>query len=240
MVCSFGIYIVIKQDIVIFSLAQTIDDSRDYSESGRNRNLNKIIDANDTITFNKAVLHCLQRQNTLGNFKSVMGTYKDIWIEGLTVVVIFGTSLVCYPGLILQTKLSFVTNESWLQVMLIASYTVFDVAGRFFTSLFKTVPRKRFLVSLSYLRLIFIFTSLMIGLNKNPTWLFGSDWFKLLNSILIGFGNGVLGTFIMIKGATIVSRKESETAGFIMAFHMTLGRGLGSLISGIGLMNYFK
>lgn len=61
-ICAFGIFFVIKQNLIIFSLALTLDDNRDYySETGRNRNLNKIIDANDTISFNNAVFACLQQ-----------------------------------------------------------------------------------------------------------------------------------------------------------------------------------
>jgi hypothetical protein len=88
--------------------------------------------------------------------------------------------------------------------------------------------------------LIFIVTSLNIALNRPPHALFGSDWFKLLNAFLIGFGNGALGTFLMILGPQRVDKTEQETAGFIMAFHMTIGRGIGSFISGIGLMNIFN
>lgn len=60
-VCAFGIYIVLKQDIIIFSLAQALEENnvRDFSETERNRNLNKLYNANDTIEFNKAVLKCL-------------------------------------------------------------------------------------------------------------------------------------------------------------------------------------
>lgn len=43
----------------------------------------------------------------------------------------------------------------------------------------------------------------------------------------------------MIVGPYRVSNVESERAGQIMAFHMTLGRALGSMISGIGLYNIF-
>jgi len=37
-------------------------------------------------------------------------------------------------------------------------------------------------------------------MNRGPSWLFGADWFKLLNACLIGFGNGALAVILMILG----------------------------------------
>jgi len=53
----------------------------------------------------------------------------------------------------------------------------------------------------------------MIGFNEQPKWLFDSDWFKILNTFLIGLGNGLLGTLLMILGPYKVSSGESERAG---------------------------
>jgi ABC-type bacteriocin/lantibiotic exporter with double-glycine peptidase domain len=80
----------------------------------------------------------------------------------------------------------------------------------------------------------------MIGFTEDPQWLFGSDWFKILNTLVLGFGNGFLGTILMVMGPYKVSSADSERAGQIMAFHMSLGRGLGSLIGLIGFYQVFK
>lgn len=80
----------------------------------------------------------------------------------------------------------------------------------------------------------------MIGFNESPTWLFDSDWFKILNIVVLGLGNGLLGTMLMMLGPYKVSFGESERAGQIMAFHMTLGRGLGSMVGMIGFYQVFK
>jgi hypothetical protein len=65
--------------------------------------------------------------------------------------------------------------------------------------------------------------------------LFGSDLFKIMNAFWLGFGNGLLGTFLMIIGPQRVDKHDSEKAGFIMAFYLTLGRSFGSAISGMSL-----
>lgn len=44
----------------------------------------------------------------------------------------------------------------------------------------------------------------------------------------------------MIMGPYKVSSAESERAGQIMAFHMTLGRGLGSMVGLVGFYQVFK
>lgn len=41
---------------------------------------------------------------------------------------------------------------------------------------------------------------MMIGLNREPYWLFNSDYFKIMNTFVLGFGNGFLGTFLMMIG----------------------------------------
>ena len=120
-------------------------------------------------------------------------------------------------------------------------YTVSDLIGRFSTLLLtkKKIKNKQIIIA-SLLRMILIYTSLMIGMQESPKWLFDADWFKIINNFLIGFGNGFLGSLLMILGPQRVSNYDSERAGQIMAFHMTLGRGLGSMISGVGLYQVFK
>jgi ABC-type bacteriocin/lantibiotic exporter with double-glycine peptidase domain len=80
----------------------------------------------------------------------------------------------------------------------------------------------------------------MIGFSEDPKWLFDSDWFKILNTLILGLGNGLCGTLLMIMGPYKVSSADSERAGQIMAFHMTLGRGLGSMVGVIGFYQVFK
>jgi hypothetical protein len=80
----------------------------------------------------------------------------------------------------------------------------------------------------------------MIGFNERPGSVYDTDWFKTLNTVFLGMGNGLLGTMLMIMGPYKVSSSEAERAGQIMAFHMTLGRGLGSMVGLIGFYQVFK
>ena len=40
-----------------------------------------------------------------------------------------------------------------------------------------------------------------------------TDWFKIVNTLLLGLGNGVLGTMLMIIGPYKVTSADSERAG---------------------------
>lgn len=127
---------------------------------------------------------------------------------------------------------------------MLSLFSIADLIGRLIATYkieSKQLPRLNYLIiSFSFLRLAQVYTSLMIGFSEQPRWLFGSDWFKLWNTILLGLGNGFLGTLLMIIGPSKVSAGESERAGQIMAFHMTLGRGLGSMVGVIGFYKVFK
>jgi hypothetical protein len=113
---------------------------------------------------------------------------------------------------------------------MLSIFTVADILGRFASNLFKHSPSRAALIVASFFRMGLIATSLLIWLKQSPEFIFDSDWFKILNTFSIGFTNGLLGTLLMVVGPTRVNRDESERAGQIMAFHLTLGRGLGAMV----------
>jgi len=43
-------------------------------------------------------------------------------------------------------------------------------------------------------------TSFLIVYNVAPDWLFGGDWFKLVNMALLALTNGYVGTLLAVKG----------------------------------------
>ena len=62
LICAFGIFPVIKSNVIIFNLANNLEDNN-MGDSSANKNIAKLINANDTATFNEAVLNCLHYQN---------------------------------------------------------------------------------------------------------------------------------------------------------------------------------
>lgn len=114
--CAYGVFIVIKQNVIIFNLALVIDDKGGSIGKGGQLNfnnehvddvyyedqgINKLIDANNTQSFNDAVFECVQAKNQVGSIRDVWQTYKKIWLEATTVFLVYLCSLICYPGLIL-------------------------------------------------------------------------------------------------------------------------------------------
>ena len=61
-------------------------------------------------------------------------TYKKIWIEASTIFLVYLGTLICYPGLIIQTNLSFIESESWFQVTMLSLFSFADIIGRFFAT----------------------------------------------------------------------------------------------------------
>jgi hypothetical protein len=56
-------------------------------------------------------------------------------------------------------------------------------------------------IFLTWARLIFVATFLLIDFNTNPSWLFGveADWFKIINMMLFAASNGYCSTQCAIK-----------------------------------------
>jgi hypothetical protein len=67
----------------------------------------------------------------MGSLADVWKTYKLIWIEATALFIVYLCTLICFPGLILQTRLSFMPDESWFQVFMLALYALADISGRF-------------------------------------------------------------------------------------------------------------
>lgn len=62
LICAFGIFPMIKSNVIIFNLANNLEDNR-AGDASADKNIIKLINANDTATFNEAVLNCLHYQN---------------------------------------------------------------------------------------------------------------------------------------------------------------------------------
>jgi len=69
-VCAYGALVVIRQNVIIFNLAMVIEDKGNEKEQVmvddlyyEDRNINKLMDANNTDSFNEAVIECVQAKN---------------------------------------------------------------------------------------------------------------------------------------------------------------------------------
>ena len=102
-------------------------------------------------------------------------------------------------------------NEAgWYSLIVVFIYNIFDTVGRYVGGM------KYFDLSIrsvnigSFARIIFMATFLLVDFEVPPTWLFGSDWFKVTNLVLFAFTNGYFGTLGAVKAPGTV--KESRRA----------------------------
>ncbi len=85
----------------------------------------------------------------------------------------------------------------------------------------------------TYLRTVFIVTSILIVYNVSPSWLFGvdADWFKITNMSLLALTNGYFGTLLAIKSPSRAPDDSKEQVGIFVGIFLTLGIVMGSIIS---------
>ena len=77
----------------------------DEDDEEDNEHLNKLIRADNTHSFNKAVFDCHLENNRRKRFELALRefwhTYRKVWIEAVAVFIVHITTMICYPGIIL-------------------------------------------------------------------------------------------------------------------------------------------
>ncbi|CDW83406.1 equilibrative nucleoside transporter 1 [Stylonychia lemnae] len=168
--------------------------------------------------------------------------------EFLTAITsVFFVTFIVFPGTSLHTGLHFmdgIDNASlkgaWSALILITVFNVLDTIGRWLAGQKFGQGSDKFVLILTFVRVIFIATFLLIALNVSPAWLFGvdADWFKLINMILFAFTNGYCSTQCAIKAPSRASDDSKESVGTLIGLFLTLGIFLGS-IGAIGMGKIF-
>ena len=136
-------------------------------------------------------------------------------------------SLAVYPGLALSLSW-FGIDDNWLSVVVVGIWNVFDCLGRFLPNVVPLISKPT-LRLLSVLRLLGLLLVILGMPALGITYLQQSSWYALANLSLLGLSNGIVGTMLMIQGT--MHTKDVEVAGYIMAFHLTLGLALGSVVA---------
>lgn len=113
-------------------------------------------------------------------------------------------------------------------LFVVGTFNIFDCIGRLTTSLM-SVPSKYFIRITAALRILLLGTTIAALPNLGLGAPFNSDWYVVVNLIVLGYSHGITGSFAMIQGT--MSQKNPEVAGYIMALHLTIGMALGSLFA---------
>lgn len=170
----------------------------------------------------------IQESNVI-EWSAIKEVYAEIWPEALSIMLVYCVSLTCYPGLFLNLKW-WQTEEPWRSVMVVGMYNTCDSIGRFIPSWVQG-PSKQTLRYLAIARILIVLTTILALPTCGLTYLEGASWYSLLNLVASGFTNGMIGTWLMIKGTS--GTKQPEVGGYIMAFHLTVGLALGSVFAAL-------
>jgi hypothetical protein len=153
----------------------------------------------------------LNNKETLRTFAS---TVKEIFTstKGLLYAFLFNfvVSYTLFPATLLDNNFQFIDKEDLYLLIVLFTYNLFDTIGKF------VAGRKAFELKISTInfssaaRILFIATFLLIDYEVPPNWLFGLDWFKIVNLVLFAFTQGYLTALCAIKAPCTV--RESRRA----------------------------
>uniref|UniRef100_A0A8P4KBU5 Equilibrative nucleoside transporter 1 n=1 Tax=Dicentrarchus labrax TaxID=13489 RepID=A0A8P4KBU5_DICLA len=162
-----------------------------------------------------------------------------IWVMALSVCFIFTVTIGTFPAVTVDVR-STVAQEgdAWgtyfIPVSCFLLFNLMDWAGRSLTAVCMWPGKDSiWLPVLVGLRVVFIPLFMLCNVqprNYLPV-LFSHDAWYIIFMIFFSFSNGYLASLCMCFGPKKVPQHESETAGAIMAFFLSLGLALGAAVS---------
>lgn len=156
-----------------------------------------------------AVLEARQQEGQ--SFRQVVRDLKEIIASGalkilMAIWLVFFITFAIFPGAFFQSKfyfLDFIADKrgaseenTWYELIMILLFNVMDTVGRYLGG--KVQMKGKTAILIGYCRLIFIPSTILIGLKSKPLWLFDADWFKVLNMVLFALSNGFVSTLCAI------------------------------------------
>ena len=121
----------------------------------------------------------------------------------LALTYVFVITFICFPGLTDDTHFSFLSTikneESWFNLLCLVLFNIFDTIGRWYAGHDCLNMKNRSIVTVAVLRSLFVAPFLLIAFEVGPSWLFGADWFKLVNFCYFSFTNGHISSLCAIK-----------------------------------------
>ena len=149
---------------------------------------------------------------------------------------IFLITLLLFPGTAADTDFHFVNNmnlanaEAWYQLIVVFIFNVFDTVGRYAGGM-RALDLKIHTVNIgSAARILFVATFLLVDFEVPPTWLFGLDWFKILNLVLFAFSNGYFSTLCAIKAPGTVKETRRAQVGAYVGTCIAIGILSGAIL----------
>lgn len=124
------------------------------------------------------------------------------WQFLVSITFVFTLTFIVFPGVSLHTNFKFMEHVepsargAWSPLIFLTIFNVCDTLGRWVAGQkFAQAPDMVVLI-ITYARVIFVATFILIAFNVPPSGLFGedADWFKIINMMLFALSNGYCST----------------------------------------------
>ncbi|KAL1006221.1 hypothetical protein UPYG_G00069430 [Umbra pygmaea] len=169
---------------------------------------------------------------------SMLTIFKKIWVLALSVCFAFTVTIGTFPAVTADVKSTIAKGENWeryfIPVCCFLLFNISDWVGRSLTAVCTWPGKDSKLVPILLLARV-IFVPLFMLCNVQPRHnlpvIFHHDCWFIVFMIFFAFSNGYLASLCMCFGPKKVAPHESETAGAVMAFFLSLGLALGASIS---------
>ncbi|KAI9994850.1 hypothetical protein PInf_011688 [Phytophthora infestans] len=153
---------------------------------------------------------------------------KKVWHLEALISMVFLASLSVWPPLVTEIKtfnFPSLQESGWWSLILLTLFSISDCAGRFIVNhRFGLTPSNVWIPIMTR----FILVPIIIGIVKE--WWLQSDIWSVLSVLILGFGNGYLGTLTIIFVSESVHSDEQHLIGPFTSFFLNFGLVLGSTV----------
>ncbi|KAL7404570.1 hypothetical protein ABVT39_016471 [Epinephelus coioides] len=164
--------------------------------------------------------------------------FKKIWLLALSVCFTFTVTIGTFPAITADTKSTLADGGLWERYFIPVScfllFNLCDWGGRSLTAICMWPRKDSLLLPMSIVcRLVFVPLFMLCNVQPrlNLPVVFHHDGWFIFFMILFAFSNGYLASLCMCFGPENVLPHESESAGAIMAFFLSLGLASGAALS---------
>ena len=179
-------------------------------------------------------------ENDCTGEQSFCAVIRNIYPTALSVMCVFAVTLTIQPAILSgirsvnENNGSAFTNKYFTAVVGFLIFNVGDFVGRIISGFVRIVDKKGpWLPILCVARIAFI--PLFMFCNFQPrhhlSVVFNSDVYPVIFNILFSVSNGYLASLCMMYGPERAPEGMMETAGATMQLFLTVGLGLGSVLS---------
>lgn len=152
---------------------------------------------------------------------------RKIAAQAFNVWLVFVVTMVVFPGVMIK----WTPGRGLFIKLLVGTFQVFDVSGRYLAGMLTNkLPPERLWIIVA-LRLFFVPAFILGQRSSGSSFIWGSDFGRVLLVMLLSLSNGFAASCAMIFGPGLVDVKDRELAGIAMSSTMVVGIFCGTLLA---------